>query len=286
MAIQLNNPRQIARDLLKDSVSSDLWRDNQQFVVRFRDRLQQHPITHHPAIQALNQASFGLDAMRKIHLDYRHAIVQIFTDALLMAQVQSRQVEQRLASGTKMYARFLLTLNTLDEVGFKPGTDQSGYYRGNPLEAHYPLYERVLDSLGVSINQRAAYTPSPQADSVRTFLEDAYGDFNSVVALLAVGERVVVLFSAPLRENAKAVGVETGEGYYLNHGASDDMQAKADDDTHEDDLWYVLMQSLLPTEYERVTALCDRYCDLWMAFWDAQMLLTQEQRVEGEAVIA
>jgi hypothetical protein len=284
MVTQFNNPRQIARNLLRNSVSSDLWLKNQQFVTRCREGLQQHPIVEHPTIQALNRGSFGFDAMQKIHLDYRHAIVQIFTDALLMAQVQSRQLERKLAPGTKMYARFLLTLNTLDEFGFKPGIDRDGYYRGNPLEAHYPLYERVLDEFGISFNERTTYTYSPQSDRVREFLEDSYGDFASVIALLAVAERIVVLFSAPLRENAKVVGIETGTGYYLNHGASDDLQAEADDDTHEDDLWYVLMQAISPTEYARITYLCERYCDLWVDFWNAQMSIL-EQQVKEEVTV-
>jgi hypothetical protein len=275
MITQLNDPRQTARKLLKDSISSDLWLENQQFVTRCRDRLQQHPIAKQPAIQALNQGAFGLEAMQKIHLDYRHAIVQIFTDALLMAQVQSRQLERKLAPGTKMYSRFLLTLNTLDEFGFKPGIDRDGYYRGNPLEAHYPLYERVLDEFNLSVTDRSTYIWTPQADRVRTFLEDAYGDFTSIVALLAVAERVVVLFSAPLRNNAQVVGVETGTGYYLNHGASDDDRADANDDTHEDDLWYVLMQAISPHEYARIADLCECYSNLWVDFWNTQMSLLE-----------
>ena len=43
MITQFNNPRQIARNLLKDSVSNDLWLENQQFVTRCREGLQQHP---------------------------------------------------------------------------------------------------------------------------------------------------------------------------------------------------------------------------------------------------
>jgi hypothetical protein len=62
MIMQLNDPRQTARKLLKDSISSNLWLENQQFGTRCRDRLQQHPIAKHPAIQALNQGAFGLDA--------------------------------------------------------------------------------------------------------------------------------------------------------------------------------------------------------------------------------
>jgi len=85
-----------------------------------------------PAIAALNGGGLGLCTMRRIHLEYRHAIVQIFTDALLAAQFQSRQLEPRLTAGATMAPRFLLTLNDLDEFGFRPGLDSNGYYRSNP----------------------------------------------------------------------------------------------------------------------------------------------------------
>lgn len=68
MVTQFNNPRQIARDLLRNSVSNDLWLENQQFVTCCRESLQRHPIAEHFAIQALNRGLFGLDAMQKIHL--------------------------------------------------------------------------------------------------------------------------------------------------------------------------------------------------------------------------
>lgn len=266
----LNNPRQSARELLELTVPSEKWEQNKQFVSRLRDRIERHPIVQHPAIQSLEKSYFDLDTIRQIHLEYRFAIVQVFTDALLMAQFQTKQLEPELESGVKMYARFLLTLNTLDEFGFKPGADSSGYYRGNALGAHYPLYERVLDELGISQAERTSHQPSVQASRLRDFLEHSYKDLSEVVSLLAAGEKVVVLFSAPLRENAKTAGVNTAKGYYMNHGSSDDEQSEGDDDTHEDDLWYILMQSLSPDKYEKIEQLCDEYCDLWVDFWDVQ----------------
>lgn len=212
--------------------------------------------------------------MKRIHLEYRHSIVQIFTDALLIAQYQTRQLEPYLQPGSKMYARFLITLNDLDEFGFQPGADdKNSYYRGNPLIAHYPLFERVLDDLNISLEERQSYVPSSISQRLRTFFEDNYADLVSVTSLLAVAEKEVVLFSAPLRENIKSVGIDVNQVYYVCHGTSDDAQATANDDTHEDDLWYVLMQAIKPAQYDDISNLCREYNDLWVEFWDTQLNL-------------
>lgn len=42
-------------------------------------------------------------------------------------------------------------------------------------------------------------------------------------------------------------------------------------------LWYVLMQSLSPDEYERTEKLFEEYCDLWVKFWNAQMKLINKE---------
>ena len=55
--------------------------------------------------------------------------MQTFTDALLMAQFQTKQLEPRLHAGAKMFPRFLLSLNIFDEFGFRPGLDKDGYYQ-------------------------------------------------------------------------------------------------------------------------------------------------------------
>lgn len=276
--LPLDYPRQTARRLIQNSVPTELWVKNQEFVTQICRELAHHPVAHHPMIQALNQGIFDRQQMQQIHLEYRHAIVQIFTDALLMAQVQSRQVEPRLAPGSKMSARFLLTLNSLDEFGYRPGVDCEGYYRGNPEGAHYPLFEQVLNDLDIGMVERQTYEPSSIACQVRQYLEAAFDDFCAITSLLAVGEEEVVLFSAPLRHNAAAVGLDVTTGYYVCHGTSDDIEAEANDDSHEHDLWYVLMQGLTPDRYADIRQKCLTYCDLWVEFWDTQLsLLNAEQ---------
>ncbi len=274
--MQWDNPRDSARKAIRGSVSDVDWQQNSVFITRLRKEIGNHAITNHPAIRLLREAAFSKEAIKKIHLEYRHAMVQIFTDALLMAQFQCRQLEPRLTSGSKMHARFLLTLNVLDEFGFRPGVDANGYYRGNSFAAHYPMFEDVIDAMGISRTERNKYVLSEISQKIVQHLESTYDSLSQVVSLMAVGEEVVVLFSAPLRENTKAIGVNVQSGYYMCHGTSDDSEAEADDDTHEDDLWYILQGSLLPEEREKIAQLCMQYCDLWVTFWDEQVA-----RLEG-----
>lgn len=274
-----SNSRQIAVAQMKASVTADTWQTNSEFVAHLHNQIQHHAISSHPAISALNKCVFSEDDLRDIHLDYRHAIVQIFTDALLMSQYQCRQLEPRLASGEKMFPRFLLTLNILDEFGFDIEESQDSYV-GTPHNAHYPLYEKVLSDLDISEEDRRAYLPSDAATQLRDYLESAYSDLNDVVSLLCVAEEVVVLFSAPLRRSVKDIGLDVSTGYYWFHGTSDDADSNANDDTHASDLRHILMQSLLSEDHDRIEALCMKYCDIWVKFWDYQMERLLHRRIQ------
>lgn len=267
----LDGPRQKAVQAMRGCVPQDQWRQNAEFLQALRNKVSAHPVSRHPAIAALNGGRFSVEAMRKIHLEYRHAIVQIFTDALLAAQLEARQLEPRLPPGAKLAPRFLLTLNDLDEFGFRPGCDSEGYYRGNPEYAHYPLFERVLDDYGVEAQTRSEYVPSRAADMVRRFLENRYSSYLDVVALLAVAEEEVILFSPPLRTATGALGIDVSKGYYFVHGVTDDETADAADDDHQNDLWLLLTQALTPDHYPRISTLCEQYCELWDCFWALQL---------------
>lgn len=273
LMVDLDQPRKKAIAIMRASLPDELWRRNEAFVEHLRKLIAEHPVARHSAIQVLSEGGLSAQAMRTIHLEYRHAIVQIFTDALLAAQLQSRQLEPRLRPGAKLAPRFLLTLNDLDEFGFRPGLDADGYYRGNPTYAHYPLFERVLDDYGISLLERQTYAPSSNARSVREFLEHSYGNYLDVTVLLAAAEEEVILFSPSLRQATKAVGVDVSDGYYYVHGVSQDETAEAADDDHENDLWLILTQALTPDQYPRVQALCMRYCDLWSNFWTHQLTM-------------
>lgn len=270
-----DQPRQKAVAAMRASIPDELWQRNAEFVELLRRLIANHPVVRHPAIEVLRSGTLQAGAMRMIHLEYRHAIVQIFTDALLAAQLQCRQLEPRLHPGAKLAPRFLLTLNDLDEFGFRPGCDTDGYYRGNPAYAHYPLFERVLDDYGITQQARQAYVPSQASQAVREFLEQSFGNYLDVTVLLAAAEEEVILFSPPLREATRALGLDVSDGYYFVHGISADETAEAADDDHENDLWLILTQALTPDQYSRVQALCLRYCNLWSQFWTVQLQKVQ-----------
>ncbi|QER39862.1 hypothetical protein F2A31_09095 [Acinetobacter suaedae] len=266
-----DNPRQKAIDGMRNSVSAEVWNKNLDFLNNLRAEISKHPVSKHPAIQLLNDGLIDKETLKHIHLEYRHAIVQVFTDALLMAQFQTKQLEPRLFAGSKMYPRFLLNLNILDEFGFRPALDKNQYYSGNPEYAHYPLFEDVLDDFELTQSERNNYQPSIIAQKVRTFLENTFDHYQAVTALLAVAEEEVILFSPALRQATKAVGFNVDSGYYYVHGVSHDASAEAADDDHEDDLWFVLAQACVESDYDLIHDLCLEYCDLWQRFWDEQI---------------
>lgn len=94
--ISLDNPRKNAIDAMKASVPQDAWDMNMSFIETLKQEIRNHAVSRHAAIDTLNGGEFGKDEMKVIHLEYRHAIVQVFTDALLMAQHLSAQLEPRL----------------------------------------------------------------------------------------------------------------------------------------------------------------------------------------------
>lgn len=278
MSTKFDSPRERAIKALEESVAPHVWESNRVFLTSLRSQIKEHALVTNPILETLNKGRLGFDVIKKIHLEYRHAIVQIFTDALLMAQFQTRQLEPRLSPSSKIPARFLLTLNILDEFGFQPGHDSDGYYQGNPAYAHYPLFEDVLNDLGVTQQERQNYAPSPGSAAVRDFLEGSYSSYIKVVALLAVAELQVIIYSPPLRAATKAVGIHVDHGYYHVHGVASDGATDAADDDHENDLWQALMQACTPEDYEPLTMLCLEYCDLWNEFWSEQFYVPYREK--------
>jgi len=255
---------------MRSNLTDQQWEDNTKAVEKLKLQIKNHSLASHPAIGSLQSEEYTLNSIKRIHLEYRHAIVQIFTDALLMAQFQSRQLEPRLTFGSKMGPRFLLTLNILDEFGFAPGVGEDGYYLGNPSLAHYPLFEDVLRRLGISEAEIKHFSPSGISKEVRAFLESSFTDYLDILVLLAVAEEQVILFSQPLRQALVNLKIDTNVGYYVVHGTTDDKTLNASDDQHEDDLWYALIHGCTVSDFTRITSLALRYCDLWNEFWTHQ----------------
>ncbi len=168
-----NQTRDTVVNKMKVSIGDKQWNENIDFIDLLKDTLKIHPLNRHPIIDALNDGKISRENLVKIHLEYRYAIAQIFTDALLMAQYQTRQLELRFQSGIKMYPRFLLGLNVFEEFGFNLNSRDLNDI-GNPDLARYPKFEKVLDELEVGSDARKRYIPSKSAKKVRQYLENSF----------------------------------------------------------------------------------------------------------------
>lgn len=266
----LSNSRRKALKAMKNSVSQTAWMRNKDFTMQLRADIQEHRLNRHGVVRELSDGDFDIELLKAVHLEYRHAIVQVFTDALTMAQAQSRQLEPRLPPGSRIPPRFLLTLNALDEFGFEPDLDVDGHYKGDPKDAHYPLFESLLDQMNVSKQQRDQFCPSHEACALRSYLESSFRNYECVLLLLAVAEEQVILFSPALRRASEIAGIDVQKGYYFVHGTSDEESTNAADDDHEEDLWNALNQACVPGDYNMLRTAAFEYLDLWNDFWDKQ----------------
>lgn len=273
-----HSPRTEALRLMSESLPSGEQEKNWQFVNDLKKIIADHPLNNAPIIETLNSGDLSFDQLKTIHLEYREAIVRIFTDALTAAVFNTRQLEPRLKPGSKMAARSLLTLNCLDEFGFRPGTGQDGYYIGTPEHAHYPLFEKVLKQLNLDDERIQAFKPSASSIEVKDFLENAYHSYPLLLALLAVAEAQVITFSPALRAATHYFEFDVSSGYYHVHGVSTDAECEAADDDHEDDLWAALVQAITPEQYDMVKGSSVAYLELWATFWSDRM-----KAIESEA---
>lgn len=269
-------PRKKAVAALMKSVPAETWEENKAFTDKLREKVQSNPLANHPIINILNRGDLSKSCLQEIHLEYREAIVKVFTDALTMAIAQTRQLEPRLPPGSKMPPRFLLTLNTLDEFGFLPGLDVEGYYKGNPDYAHYPLFEDVLRDLGIKDAEKLSFVASQEAVNTREYLENHFHKYHHILLLLAIAETQVIIFSPPLKAAVEKEAISVTSGYYNVHGTTYDKESDGADDDHEDDLWASLNQALTPADYDEMERVSNGYLALWNGFWDKQMAIVTE----------
>jgi hypothetical protein len=251
-------------------ISMPQWEKNLSEVSLIKQTLSAHKVFKNPCIHYFQKNQTALETIKKIHLDYRCAIVQIFTDALLAAAYQSKQLEEtfNLPAGIKMIPRFLLTPNFQDEFGIYI---KNNHLAGSPLHAHYPLFENVLKDLQVTTQEKLSFTPSSSAKELRAFLESHYQDFLNIVALLAAAELQVVIFSPILKNMLDLNHIDTATGYYFVHGASTETGGLACDDEHADDLWRCLALAINFRSSSEIETVLTHYLDLWDDFWTHQL---------------
>ncbi|MBC6445524.1 MAG: hypothetical protein GDA50_08990 [Alphaproteobacteria bacterium GM202ARS2] len=249
-----------------ESTPNDQYKSNKSFVHDMMNSIKCHRLFSHKAISSLRQGSFDKPSLVKMHLDFLMLTKQ-FTDVILMAQFLTREIDKR-HDICHMPARFLITLNLLDELGFQPGNRE---YLGTPKHSHFLLFDQVIDQLGVDRATRNDYVYGEAAIALRDFVEEHMDNFLALLLYLAVTEEEAIIFSPPMREAARRAGVPVDGGYYNAHGSSSDDDTEAEDDEHQNDVLVILSQYLIAEDYPRTRELSQKFCDMWCAFWDEQI---------------
>lgn len=270
MRVPIDRPRENARQIIHAATPQAIWLSNNIFFEELFHDIKRHPLFVHPALQELSTGRFAREDLRDVHLDFWYGGVQVFTDALLMAQFHTRSLEARFGTRAKMASRFLLTLNILDEFGFAPGPGDQEPYRGNPMLSHPLLFEAVLEELGATPQVRSAFSPSPEAQALRSYFDRSFSNFWDLLVMLAVTEEEAMVFSPPMRHAAKQAGVGVDDGYYMVHGTSEDTDLNAFDDQHQYDVRCIMEHAVEPAQYDSIRQKSMQCCDIWNDFWSAQ----------------
>ncbi len=264
----VSNPRLQAYKALEQSMlASNIDITERKLLTdRLLQEIKEHRLFSHPVFTLLSEGKFSRSELREVHLDYR-LLVKQFTDTILMTQFKTRELDSILNDNGFMSARFLITLNILDEVGFYPGDNE---YLGNPKFSHFILFDEVLTELGATLSEIKSFKHSKDAINLHSYVESSFDDLGALIVYLIVTEEGAMHYSPAMRKAAQLEGLDVSQGYYNVHGDTTDSITEGEDDLHQDDVVNILQLLINEGNYENFVKLTNEVCTYWANFWDAQ----------------
>ena len=260
---------------IQNSMPANVWDKNISVINQFKKQTINHPLFNHPILARLHQGQLTLTHLKLIHINYFTAIVKNFTDALSMAIYQANALEQhqsihqekRIAS--KIYARYLLSLNLIDELGF----NTHDLAQSSPSKSHLVYFLKLMQTLHLDpLDQKETEI---EALSLTQFIQNHMHSYADLLLILACTELQVIKFSQALRQNISIYNSEFTEGYYACHGiAQKNNLGLANDDNHEDDIWLLFTQCYTPENESHFQRIHTEYLELWDNFWNKINQLT------------
>lgn len=264
---QSENARHDALSFIKNSIPSDVWNKNEQQVQQLKQICLQHSLFQNPILTRLHTQTLSLEQLKYIHIHYFNAIVKTFTDVLSMVIYQALQLEshenihKESRAHAKAYARYLLSLNLIDELGF----NTYDLTLSSPKKSHLVYFLNLLKTLQTDpFNQKEVIM---EAAALNTFMQKHLSSYDHLLLILACAELQVIQYSEALRVNLEKYDAKFIDGYYACHGLVDDSEKLANDDNHEDDIWALMTQSYMDTQQNNYEQLLQEYLQLWQNFW-------------------
>ncbi len=267
MSIVVNPRLQAYKSLEQSMLASNIdISERQRLTDKLLECIKGHRLFSHPVFTLLSEGKFSKSELREVHLDYR-LLVKQFTDTILMAQFKTRELDVLLNDNGFMSARFLITLNILDEVGFYPGDKQ---YLGNPKFSHFILFDEVLRELGVTSSEIKNFKYSKGATDLHAYIESSFDDLGALMVYLIVTEEGAMHYSTAMRKAAHLEGLDVSQGYYNVHGDTSESITEGEDDLHQDDVINILQLLINEDNFEHFVKLTNDVCTHWAQFWDEQ----------------
>lgn len=266
MDFPIDNPRDVSRKIVRESLDPELWRTNEAFTHRLDQLIKTSRVFRHPVIASFARKEFTLASMAIVHSEVRYAFAVHFGDALIRLMQTTGSIEHRLGAKAKMAARFLIQLNVLEELGYKPTPLGKSGFHGHPGFSHYWALCDTLDALGHGEDRWRAHAPSPESVAVREALLAAFDDHLKLAVMLAGIEAAFIPYYDPWAANTIAVSpIDISDGYHSIHVEGD---TGAVDHDHSEDSWYIVRQALTPERHAEVEAYLRDTLDLWARFVD------------------
>ena len=271
---QSENARLEALSFIKKSIPPTLWNKHVHEVQQLKQTCLQHPLFQHPILTRLNNQTLSLEQLKLIHLNYFTAIVKTFTDALSMVIYQALQLENHEnihevdRVHAKAHARYLLSLNLIDELGF----NTYELSLSSPAKSHLVYFIDLLKLLQINpLDQKQVVT---EAYDLNQFNLPHLPFYDHLLLILACAELQVIKYSEALRINLEKHDVQFTYGYYACHGVVDDSEKLANDDNHEDDIWALLTQCFNEKNSQNYIKIQTQYLGLWDHFWSKMDKIT------------
>ncbi|USE82289.1 hypothetical protein [Acinetobacter tibetensis] len=271
---QSENARLEALNFIRHSVEPSLWHRHIEQVNTLKQYSLQHPLFQQKILERLHNQALSLEQLKLIHINYFAAIVKVFTDALSMLIYQAYQLEQhpnihrQQRIHAKAYARYLLSLNLIDELGFN--TYQLPL--SSPSKSHLVYFMELLQALEIDpFNEQEVCNEAYELDQ---FIQSHLDSYEHLLLILACAELQVIKYSEALRINLEKYDSRLTEGYYDCHGIVDHTNRLANDDNHEDDIWSLFTQSYQGIQSNEYQTVVQEYLDLWAKFWNKMHLLS------------
>jgi len=264
---QIINPRiQAYKSIENNAKRINLdYKGNAKLIDKLLLEMRKHRLFSHPVFEALRDGVLNKKAVCNLHLDYR-LIVKQFTDLILITQFKTRELSS-LSDNLFMDSRFLITLNIFDELGFWPGDKQ---YLGNPNLSHFMLFDKVIEDLNISEEEKNNFKNSVEAKYLYEYLENSMNDLHRLLVYLIITEEGAMYYSPAMRKSAKQYGIDVSKGYYNVHGDTNDTLTEGEDDLHQEDIVKIMQIVITEENYLQFESTFHTLCELWANFWDAQ----------------